>query len=161
MKIELANEYFKYDRASGKLYWKKTKGRSASGKEAGWTRRDGYRCIFINGKTYFTHRLIWLLETGEHPSFFIDHINGDCGDNRFANLRMATHQQNGQNCKTYSNNNSGAKNVNWSKSANSWRVSLSMNKKIKHIGYFKDFELASLVAEEAREKYHGEFSRHF
>jgi len=33
------------------------------------------------------------------------------------------------------------------------------NKIKKHLGYFKDFEFACLVADEARRKYHGEFAR--
>jgi hypothetical protein len=36
-----------------------------------------------------------------------------------------------------------------------------VNKKRKYIGSFEDVELADLVAQEARDKYHGRFARHF
>ena len=35
-----------------------------------------------------------------------------------------------------------------------------VNKQNKFFGLFKDLELASLVADEARNKYHGEFANH-
>jgi hypothetical protein len=39
-------------------------------------------------------------------------------------------------------------------------VRVKVNKKQKHIGVFEDIELADLVAQEARNKFHGAFARH-
>jgi hypothetical protein len=39
-------------------------------------------------------------------------------------------------------------------------VRLKVNGKEKYLGLFEDMELAGLVADMAREKYHGEFARH-
>jgi hypothetical protein len=39
-------------------------------------------------------------------------------------------------------------------------VQINIDKVKTHLGYFKDKELAELVAIEARDKYHKEFARH-
>jgi hypothetical protein len=41
-----------------------------------------------------------------------------------------------------------------------WRVRLNVNKKELSFGYYRDYELAELVAKEATAKHHGEFSNH-
>jgi hypothetical protein len=89
----------------------------------------------------------------------IDHIDGNTSNNRPENLRAATHLGNARNAKKRKDNKSGHKNVFWNKSANKWAVSLSVNNKLRHFGYFEDLELAAFVASEARDKYHGEFAR--
>ncbi len=43
------------------------------------------------------HRAAWLLVTGEWPSHEIDHDDRDRANNRWGNLRPATHGQNRQN----------------------------------------------------------------
>ena len=46
----------------------------------------------------------------------------------------------------------------WASREQKWRVRLTVNRKDKHIGYFDDRELADLVAIEATNKFHKEFS---
>lgn len=89
----------------------------------------------------------------------VDHIDGDRTNNRIENLRSVTHAQNSLNRKTPTNNKSGFKNVYWDKMFKKWVVNLNVNKKKIIIGKFDDLELAGLVAEEARDKYHGEYAR--
>jgi hypothetical protein len=91
----------------------------------------------------------------------VDHIDGNPSNNRIENLRGATNAQNLQNAKIHQNNTSGIKNVHFDKQKNRWNVQLRIDKKIKHFGLYKDLELAELVATEARNKYHGDFARHF
>jgi hypothetical protein len=57
------------------------------------------------------------------------------------------------------NNTSGVKGVTWKADKHKWRVRIGVNGKRIHIGDFADFELAELVAFEARAKYHGQFAR--
>lgn len=40
---------------------------------------------------YYLHRIIWKWVTGRDPQHTIDHINRNVRDNRFQNLRDATH----------------------------------------------------------------------
>jgi len=81
------------DTETGIMTWKEYKnGRKMS--KVGFTRKDGYSKICINGRQYYQHTIAWLLYYGEMPAFNIDHINGkDCG-NGVWNLRVATQQQN-------------------------------------------------------------------
>lgn len=64
---------------------------------AGGPNPDGYQRVKISGKTYLTHRLVWLYETGSWPINELDHINGNKQDNRIENLRDVTRSENLQN----------------------------------------------------------------
>jgi hypothetical protein len=46
----------------------------------------------------------------------------------------------------------------WSTRDKKWVCELSVNKKIRRIGYFDDFDLAELVISEARALYHGPYA---
>lgn len=116
-----------------------------------------YLATKIAGKHYCIHKLVYLWHHGVWPEQ-LDHINQDSLDNRVENLRQADSCDNMQNRRVFKNNVSGAKGVCWHKRRNKWQVSVGVNCKIKHIGYFEDFELAELVAHEARQKFHGAFA---
>lgn len=144
----------------GSLYWRKAPGfhRSLDGTLAGTISKRGYVHIQYKRKLYKAHQIVWLMFHGRIPAL-IDHINGLLTDNRLGNLRIATTVQNQQNARIRTDNSSGVKNVCWHKQ-HKWAVELSVNKKIKRLGYFEDLELADLVAIEARNKYHGDFANH-
>jgi len=89
----------------------------------------------------------------------IDHIDANPNNSRVENLRAATRTENQYNARLRADSTSGAKNVQWYKQTKKWRVVLRVNKTRKHIGFFNDFELAELVATEARDKFHGAFAR--
>ena len=91
-------------------------------------------------------------------SIFETKISNQLRDNKIENLRAATHSENLKNQKLKSSNTSGQKNVGWAKREQRWRVRLTVDGKDKHIGYFKDRELADLVAMEACNLHHKEFS---
>ena len=140
----------------GYLYWAIPKqGRK---EKAGNINKDGYTIIVLNGIWYKAHRLIFLMHNGYLPNQ-IDHIDGNPNNNKIENLRAVSHNQNMQNKGIYKNNTSGVKGVSFDKNSNKFRVYINMNKKRKYFGRFDDFELAELVAIEARKKYHGEFAR--
>ena len=151
---EYLKEHFLYD-PEGFLIRKKT------GKRAGSkiTSLHRYSRINLFGRQYFTHRLIFLMLTGELPTI-LDHINGDCADNRIENLRVATQNQNCLNRRHHRNSASPYKNVWWHKATQKWCVRITMNGVSKVFGYFDDIEFADLVAVEAREKFCGSFLRH-
>lgn len=159
-----ANELFEY--RDGALFWKNRSidslGRNTNylnGKFAGSLDSSGYFQTKINNKMYLNHRIIWLMHYGELPEF-LDHINSNRTDNRIENLRPATLNQNNHNAKLRKDNTSGCKNVCWNKVAKKWQVYLMIDKKRKSFGYYDDLELADLVAQEARDKFHKEYVNH-
>jgi hypothetical protein len=153
-----AKDLFEY--RNGDLYWKISKGQAKIGSKVGCFDKEGYRVTIINYKNYKVHRLIFMMHYGFFPQQ-VDHINGNKSDNHIENLREATHSFNECNKAIQKNNTSGAKGVSWKKDIKKWVVRVGINKKQYRLGCFEDLELASLVAEMAREKYHKEYARHY
>ena len=149
-----------FDYRDGKLFWKESraKGKIKSGDEAGSIGSRGYKRVTIGYKEYPLHKIIYLWHHGNIPNV-IDHINNDSLDNRIENLRESNSLTNMYNRRIGSNNTSGCKNVSWNKKSNSWQVHIRSNKKVR-CWYVKDFELAELIAIEARCLYHKEFACH-
>ena len=150
-------ELFEY--RDGVLYWKINTKRMKAGDVAGRTVKDGYRQMCINGCRPLLHQVVFKMFYGYIPKL-IDHIDKNTTNNRIENLRPATKSQNRYNSKLNSNNKSGIKGVYWHKSFNKWIARASVNGKQKYLGCFDDLELADLVAQEARDKYHGAFANH-
>jgi len=153
---EELKELLNYNPETGIFTYKKKKAKCTPGKIAGTYHVNGYTHIQLNRKIYKAHRLAWLYVYGYFPQF-IDHINCDRGDNRLCNLREATLTQNNQNTKISKNNTSGVKGVAWHKGAKKWCATMDANGKRMYLGLFTDLELAKLVIDEARAKYHGNF----
>ena len=130
-----------------------------NGKPAGCLDSNGYLQTKIDGKLYLNHRLIFLMFHGYLPKV-LDHINSVRTDNHIENLRPATISQNNHNAVCRKDNTSGYKNVSWHKRINAWMVRVDANRQTKYVGYFKDLELAGLVAQEARDKFHKEYVNH-
>lgn len=59
----------------------------------------GYVQMMVEGEMLLGHRLIWFLVTGHWPVEVIDHVDGDRGNNRWANLRSVSQAENCQNMK--------------------------------------------------------------
>lgn len=142
-------EIIYYDLLSGRFFWKKYRSATATiGSEAGNTSHiRGYRVIKINKKPYLAHRLAWFYVYGVFPTNEIDHINGDTGDNRICNLRLATRSQNQQNIRrALSNNICGLQGVSWNKSNKKWQARIRYLGKKTSLGCF-------ISAQQAHEKY--------
>lgn len=156
---ELIADCFEYK--DGLLYWKGVthpNKQSLMDKPAGSIHKTGYRHITWMGKVHKAHRLIFMLHHGYLPPE-VDHINGDRQDNRIENLRAADRSQNQCNRDVLANNTSGYAGVSWHKKSQSWLVRVMKNGKTVVNKYFKDLELAGLVATEARSLYHGAYAK--
>ncbi len=148
-----------FDYADGVLYWKVKKGYAIKiGQPAGtFDETTGYYRIHVNSKLQKVHRLVFLYHHGYLPKF-VDHIDGNKKNNRIENLREATKSQNAMNQKISTRNTSGIKGVMWHKRDKKWFVQLRVNSKCHSFGYYDNKELAELVAIEATNKLHKEFS---
>jgi hypothetical protein len=158
----ITQDYVKqlFEYRDGELFWKvKYSQRVKIGAKAGALDGDEYFRISINSKRYLNHRLIFLMHHGYLPEY-LDHIDGNPSNNKIENLRAATLTQNQHNRKLGKDNTSGVKGVCWHKIKKKWQIQMRINNKVKHFGYFDDLELADLVAQEARDKYHGAFANH-
>ena len=80
------------------------------------------------------------------PGYTWDHINGDGLDNRKANLRPATHAQQGQNHRSHGDSASVFRGVYWYAASRKWQAQCKLNGKKYHLGYFEDEAEAGAVA---------------
>lgn len=99
------------------------------------------------------HRAIMNCPDG----YEVDHISGDTLDNRKANLRICTHQQNLTNLKISKSNTSGHKGVSYH-SRWGWEAFINENKKKKHIGWYKTIEEAAEARRNAALMVYGEYA---
>ena len=159
MELTLSRVHELFDYKDGNLIWKIAKARIIKvGDIAGNVDKfDGYVRIGIDGSIYKAHRLIYFYHNGHLPSF-IDHIDGNKSNNKIENLRVASKSQNSMNQKISTRNSSGIKGVMWHKRDQKWFVQIRKNKKCHSFGYFDDKELAELVAMEATDLLHKDFS---
>jgi hypothetical protein len=155
--FEVFNDALRYDPESGKIFWRKDRGRVKAGDEAGSLTEKGYQSLYFNGRNYRCHRAAWFLHYGEWPSGDIDHIDHNRTNNVISNLRVVTPLGNGWNHSLHSNNKSGCSGVSWDKSKNSgkgsWLARIKVKGKIIHIGCFDDKDEAIVARMAAQKKY--------
>lgn len=111
-----------------------------AGNDASSKTSEGYRKIRYKGKSFYAHRVAWLMTYGTHPSGVIDHINHDGSDNRISNLASVSHIENMQNQKLRPDNKSGCTGVRFDKRIKKWRASIVVNKKYIGLGSFAEFK---------------------
>lgn len=95
-----------YNPATGEFHWLITpSGRASVGDLAGYnTARDPRVKITLHGVKMLAHRAAWAYMTNEWPDTLIDHWDGNCSNNRWRNLRQATHSQNSANGRKHADN---------------------------------------------------------
>lgn len=120
----------------------------------------GYFNVKINKVLYRAHRVAWLLTYGAWPpdDLDVDHIDGDKGNNRIANLRLATRAENCWNSKSRKGASSSAKGVSKA-SKNRWSAAICTNGVKVQLGSFGTEEEAAEAYKLAASKMHGEFAR--
>jgi hypothetical protein len=176
---EVLRQLLRYDPDTGKLFWLPRAvdffaGGGAGGAKvaaARWNKayaghetfrqRDthGYPQGQILKSRHRAHRVIWAMQTGAWPEHEVDHVNGDRTDNRWQNLRLATHAENLRNMRRPSDNTSGAKGVSFKKDRGLWRAYITLNGRCRHLGYFANLTDASNAYAAASAELHGTFGR--
>lgn len=143
----------RYDPQTGIFTWRVR----AKGKRAG-SANDRYRWIKVAGRRYLEHRLAWFYVTGEWPANTIDHVDGNPLNNRFANLREATQQQ--QNFNSRGRWLSlWPKGVTFDRRRGRFRAQLTLNGKNFHLGMFDTPEEANAAYLAKAQELHGKFFR--
>ncbi len=157
---ERLREAVDYDPETGSMTWRKPPAnRCKVGDAVGSKGRDGRVGTYFLGKRRRVHVLAWLYMTGEWPVGVIDHANGDPSDNRWGNLRAATHRQNMQNKRRQANNQVGLKGVSFHRLSGKWFARINVNGTVKSLGYHSSPEAAHEAYRKAALQYHGEFAR--
>lgn len=110
--------------------------------------------MWVDGKRYFTHRMIWLLVYGAWPENEIDHIDRNTMNNKIDNLRAATRNENQHNLGMNKNNSSGYPGVSFHKLRNKYQAHIVINGKKKYLGYRNTAEEAYLAYQLAKIQYH-------
>ena len=106
------------------------------------TNTSGYHKVDLREdkarKTHLIHVLVAKTHT-DNPSGYkcVDHIDHDKTNNHVTNLRWCSSSQNGMNrSKQSSASSSVYKGVSWHKAAHKWHAQITLDGKLKHIGYF-------------------------
>jgi len=99
------------------------------------------------------HRLI----CGAEPQQYVDHINGNCLDNRRSNLRICSIAENARNQHSR-RGISKFKGVTWRRDINIWQARIRINYECIHLGFYKDESEAAKAYDKAAMLYFGEFA---
>tara|TARA_R110000782_G_C14701656_1_gene402174 strand:- start:131 stop:634 length:504 start_codon:yes stop_codon:yes gene_type:complete len=143
-----------YNPESGSFIWLKSScNRARLGEIAGRINSNGYRTIGINGKSYLSHRLVFVYEFGFCDATQIDHINGIRSDNRISNLRVSSVSENQKNQRIGRNNKSGFIGVHFDKSKNKWAAAIGHKSRQIKLGSFEKKEDAVKARKAANKKY--------
>lgn len=157
-------ELLNYDPDTGVFTWLITrKGRPygyiPAGTQAGSVWQNGYRFIMLDGQSYPASRLAFLWMLGFAPPQEVDHVNCNRSDNRWSNLRLATHTQNQGNKKPQINNRLGLKGVCYEAKRRKYKAYIDVKGKSVNLGRFDTVEEAQAAYARAAEFYFGKFAR--
>ena len=166
--LDVLGSLLRCDAAAGRLHWRErterffnsTPRRSAewacrqwnarwAGKEAFTVKNNnGYLMGEIFTRSYMAHRIIWKMAVGADPEE-IDHIDGNRSNNKIANLRSVSRQENTRNRALPSNNTSGVIGVHKSH-WNTWVAVVTIDGRIKRLGSYQTMEAAQAARKRAQ-----------
>ena len=143
---ERLQELFEYNRETGDLIWRDT------GKLAGPSEKNIYKCVNVDKKRYQQHRIIWMYVYGEDPGLlYIDHIDRNKLNNSLDNLRLASKALNKHNSTHNKNNKLHTKGVRKLPSGR-FNANIVVDYKQIGLGTFNTLEEASSAYQEASTK---------
>ncbi len=169
---EVLEQRLRYEPESGKLFWLPWTG-APKGWRGRWEGKEAFTALKPNGYAFghmtlgegerkkhyrmYAHRAVWKMVHDEDPEF-VDHINGNRLDNRIANLRAVSRQENAINKRLRSDNGSGHHGV-WETKHGTWRAYIGLGNRSTLIGTYPTKEYA-IVARQAAEKVLGFHENH-
>ena len=147
-------EALNYDSLTGIFTWQFANDGHEIGEIAGSASRSGRRTILIDGQTFYASRLAWLYVYGKWPINFLDHVDGNPGNDKIENLRDCTHAQNMANAKSVKTGLKGT----YFKNGH-WVAKITQNYRQQWLGYFNSEQEAHAAYQQAARKIFGEFAR--
>lgn len=107
--------------------------------------------------TISMHRVILHAREGQ----YVDHIDHNTLNNQKSNIRLVTVQENHRNKRLMRNNTSGVCGVYHQKHSNKWKAMIKIDRKLVHLGYFRDKKDAIAIRKSAEIEYgfHGNHGR--
>lgn len=148
-----------YSPETGLFTWVVSLGnKGLEGAVAGYICAQGYRMICVDQREYRAARLAFFWMTGRWPDQFVDHIDGDRANDRWANLRPASFSQNAANAKRR-HDQQHAKGVSQIKKTGRWVASIHLNNRKIHLGCFATSEAAAAAYAAAAREAFGQFAR--
>lgn len=147
-------EVLSYDKESGQ-FTRLVCGDDSLVGPTGEVNHHGYERIAVDGNTYQAHRLAWLHVTGTWPALYIDHIDGNRSNNRWANLREASREVNNQNQRrAHKDNKTGFLGVYFHKASGLFASRICVDRKSIMVGYFHTPEEAHAAYLKAKRELH-------
>lgn len=159
--LEEARHRYSYNPETGALttFYAANGNKQPNARVAGSRLSSGYWQVQHRRKFILAHRLIWFIVTGDWPVNKIDHINGDPSDNRWINLRQATHSQNMMNARLRRDNTSGHKGVHYLSKKKVFQPFIQINGRTLHAKACSTLSEAIKARAALEARYHGEFAR--
>ena len=155
--VQYLHECFSYDPETGRFFWRRrpehhfeteaahtTWNKRWAGKEA-FTQKasNGYLLgrVAFGGKYFrmLAHRVAFAMMTGVHPKDQIDHIDRERANNRWVNIREATHAENNWNRQERESPYPRGVQKN---GKNGYSASIWNNRKYRYLGTFRTVEEA-------------------
>ena len=119
-----------------------------------WRLQNGYAARRHQTRTTYMHREI----AKPPPGMMVDHVNHNKRDNRRANLRVCTRQQNTQNNDKHARSSSRFKGVGYSKDRRKWFAKIWFEGQRIWLGYFLDEVEAARTYDAKAVELFGEFA---
>lgn len=163
LSLERLRQVLDYDPVTGLFTWRQSLGPMCKAREiAGCIKKDGYRRIAIDGRSYPASNLAWFHFHGERALGIVDHKNLLRADDRLENLRPATFVQNAHNRPTSGLSTTrlkGASRFNSDRNLKRFRSTITVNGKRIHLGQFDTAEEAHEAYAKKAAELHGAFAR--